>query len=115
MLLEVHNEETMQTYEATMSTDRIKEDKNFSFVFETPRDLFKFLEANSNDLNILSDGTIFFVMDIPIGRQVKNIEFKIATIKRQLDQGLIVDRKLKNLEKSVETLKQEQQDLMTRS
>lgn len=43
MLLEVHSEETMETYEATMTTERIKEDKNFSFFFEAPRDLFKFL------------------------------------------------------------------------
>lgn len=33
----------METYEATMTTERIKEDKNFSFFFEAPRDLFKFL------------------------------------------------------------------------
>lgn len=54
-------------------------------------------------------------MDMPIGRQVKSIEFKIPTVKRKLDQGLLVDRKLKNLEKSFETLKQEQIDLAARS
>lgn len=54
-------------------------------------------------------------MDMPIGRQVKSIEFKIPTVKRQLDQGLLVDRKLKNLEKSVETLRQEQSDLAARA
>jgi hypothetical protein len=103
--LQVHSEESMETYEAEMTTEKIREDKNFSFFFEGPKDLFKFLEASYNDLTILKDGSIMFVMGMPVGRVVKNIEFKIPTSKRELDQMLITERKFKNIEKSLDALK----------
>jgi predicted RNase H-like nuclease (RuvC/YqgF family) len=54
-------------------------------------------------------------MGMPVGRVVKNIEFKIPTLRRELDRSLVVERKLKHLEKNVETLRQEQLDLVGRS
>lgn len=56
-----------------MTAQRILDDKNFSFFFESPKELFKFLEASYNELTILLDGTVMFVMGMPVGKIVKNI------------------------------------------
>ena len=67
------------------------------------------MESSYSDINILPGGTLLFAMDMPVGRTVKKIEFKIPTVKREMDYNLMVDRKLKSLERSVEGLRQENQ------
>lgn len=44
--LHLHSDLTLETYQAVVTQDKIKEDKNLSFFFEGPRELFKFLESS---------------------------------------------------------------------
>lgn len=42
-----------------------------------------------------------FVMGMPFGKIMKNIEFKIPTSKREVDQNMIFEKKIKTLEKNL--------------
>ena len=62
-----------------MTEEKIKNDKNFDFLFDNLQTLFGFLETSFADLTVKA-GEISFTMEVPLGKMTRKMELKIEMI-----------------------------------
>jgi hypothetical protein len=100
----------MEHYEAHMTQERIKADKNFDFLFDNTSTLFAFLSCSFNDL-VIKEGNIAFMVEVPIGKITRKMELTIPTEKKEVDEGKLRELRFSKIQLELDALKEENAQL----
>lgn len=67
-------------------------------------ELFKFLETSFGDLSITKE-EIKIEVEVPLGKIKKQIQLKIPTVRKELDESSLRDIKMRKMQEEIDSVK----------